>query len=186
MLKYSFNQLASKNEQITPIDEDVTFANDFFVRAKDLLITVNSAHVAGNLVYDKPFVFAQLEVKAEVVAPSSRSLKEVKLPLNFKFMESYTKETPTEEDFETLGTIMELTEDEIDLQTAVEDNILLNLPIQILTEEEAQNDEMPSGQDWQVISETAYQEMQKDKKKDTANSPFAKLEGLFDEDDKQD
>lgn len=184
MLKYSFNQLASKSSQITDVDEDVKFDNNFFIRAQDLLIDVKSAHVNGTLAYDAPYVFAQLHVTANVVAPSTRSLKKVDVPIDFKFTEAYTKDHPTEEDFESLGTIIEITSDEIDLQTAVEDNILLNMPIQILTDEEKEHDVMPSGQDWQVISENDYQKSLDDKK--VENSPFSKLQNMFDDDQKTD
>ena len=44
----------------------------------------------------------------------------------------------------------------IDLDESVEDNILLSIPIQVLTEEEQNSQEMPSGNDWEVISEEAY------------------------------
>ena len=46
----------------------------------------------------------------------------------------------------------------IDLDESVEDNILLSIPIQVLTEEEQNSQEMPSGNDWEVISEEAYLE----------------------------
>lgn len=182
MLNYSFNQLAQKSTPIENVDTDVEFKDDFFIRSKDLLIDVKSAHVDGTLAYDDPYVFAQLHVVAVVVAPSSRSLEKVEVPIDFKFTEAYTKEHPSEEDFESLGTIIEISDDNIDLQTAVEDNILLNMPIQILTEEERIHDVMPSGQDWAVVSENDYQKAAEEKKAE--NSPFSDLKNLFNDDQK--
>lgn len=121
MLKISFNQLADKNSQLTELDELATFGQEFYDRAGDLIIEVKKAVVTGQLVYDKPFVLAQLRVEADIVVPSSRSLAPVELHQDFKFLEGYTKEVPSEEDQEAIDTIIEIEGDTIDLQTAVED-----------------------------------------------------------------
>ncbi|MEL1196479.1 hypothetical protein AADX85_15550, partial [Staphylococcus epidermidis] len=47
-----------------------------------------------------------------------------------------------------------------ELQVAVEDHILLHIPSHILTPEEEQDDVMPAGQSWSVISEEAYAKQQ--------------------------
>lgn len=181
MLKYSFNQLADKNEQLTQVDEMMTFGPEFYERGQELITEVKSAHVTGQLVYDAPFVIAQLHVVTDIIAPSSRSLAPVELKQDFKFLEGYTKEQPSAEDAEAIDPIIELEDDEIDLQTAVEDNILLNIPMVVLTEAEKEKNEMPKGQDWEVISQTEYQERAQET---SVNPEFAKLKDLFDKEDK--
>ena len=68
---------------------------------------------------------------------------------------------------------------EINIAESVADNILMNIPLKILTAEEEAGQGFLSGQDWQVMTEeefAAVQEAQKEK-----NNPFAGLQGLFDE-----
>jgi len=68
---------------------------------------------------------------------------------------------------------------EINIAESVADNILMNIPLKILTAEEEAGQGFLSGQDWQVMTEeefAAAQEAQKEK-----NNPFAGLQGLFDE-----
>ena len=70
---------------------------------------------------------------------------------------------------------------EIDLAESVSDNILLNIPIKVLTAEEEAGQGFVSGNDWQIMSEEEYQAQQAVKKEE--NSPFAGLQGLFDGDE---
>ena len=58
------------------------------------------------------------------------------------------------------------------------DNILLNIPIKVLTAEEEAGQGFVSGNDWQIMTEEEYQAQQAVKKEE--NSPFAGLQGLFD------
>ena len=67
----------------------------------------------------------------------------------------------------------------IDLEESVIDNILLGIPMQVLSEEEQASAEMPSGNHWSVLTEEQYDVLQDEKKK--ANNPFASLGGLFDD-----
>lgn len=186
MLKYSFNQIADRKNPLLQVDEKVEFGSDFFTRAKDLILTVDEANVAGQIFYDEPFVFAQVHVIAEITVPSSRSLLPVPLKLDFKFLEAYTKDTPSQEDMEAIETIIELTDDEIDLQTAIEDHLLLHIPLQNLTDEEKERDIMPSGNDWEVVSESEFTAKKEEEQKERVNPAFAKLQGLFDDSNSSD
>ena len=70
--------------------------------------------------------------------------------------------------------------DLIDLTESVADNILLEIPLQVLTEEEKQTDVLPSGTAWQVLSEETYQQMQAEEEQVDKSTPFSQLDGLFD------
>ena len=70
---------------------------------------------------------------------------------------------------------------DIDLAESVADNILLNIPIKVLTAEEEAGQGFVSGNDWQIMTEDEYQAQQAVKKEE--NSPFAGLQGLFDGDE---
>ncbi|KIS12282.1 putative cytoplasmic protein [Streptococcus equi subsp. zooepidemicus SzAM60] len=75
--------------------------------------------------------------------------------------------------------VLVLSEDQLDLEESIIDNILLAIPLQVLTETEKESQTLPTGEDWAVLTEEQYQAQQKEKAKD--NSPFAGLQGLFDE-----
>ena len=71
-----------------------------------------------------------------------------------------------------------LDKDIISLDESVTDNILLEIPLQILAENE-EAEELPSGKFWSVLSEEDYAKQQEDKKEEK-KSPFDGLNGLFD------
>lgn len=70
----------------------------------------------------------------------------------------------------------------IDLAESVADNILLEIPLRVLTDEEKQSDELPSGSAWQVLSEDEYAALQAQPEAAELEkkSPFSQLDGLFD------
>ena len=84
---------------------------------------------------------------------------------------------------EEMDPIVKVEDNQIDLQTAIEDNILLNIPETILTDEEEKEDLYPKGSNWEVVSEQSFEEG----KKNQINPAFAKLKDLFaDQDDNGD
>ena len=78
---------------------------------------------------------------------------------------------------ENLALVLE--EDVIDLEESAIDNILLTIPMQVLSDEERQSDDMPSGQNWSVMTEEQYEALQDEKKKE--NNQFSALNGLFED-----
>ena len=67
----------------------------------------------------------------------------------------------------------------ISLDESVADNILLAIPLQILTKEEAESNQMPAGQDWEVISEDDFLQ-QKETAAPKIDPRLAKLSELLD------
>lgn len=181
MLNYSYSQIKNSRNPLTHIESDVELRPEFFERSKELLNAAKNVHVSGDLFYQEPFVTGNFTVEADVEAPSTRSLKPVKLHQKFNFTENYSDVKPTQEQLEEEDTIIKIEKDMIDLQTAVEDNLLLSLPSVILTDDEKENGDFPEGQNWKVISEEEYQEDQSNKE----NPAFAKLKDLFKDQDKK-
>ena len=103
-------------------------------------------------------------------------MQPVKYHEDFTFTENYLDRKPTKEELEDNDTIVKIENDVIDLQTAIEDNMLLNIPTTILTPEEKEKDIYPEGKGWEVVSESAFEEG----KKNQVNPAFAKLKVLFD------
>lgn len=176
MLELSFSRIRNSSEPLTHIERDVEMRPEFFKRSKDLLIDAKNIYVSGDLFYQEPFVTGNFHVTADLVVPSSRSLQSVKYHEDFTFTENYLDRKPTKEELEDNDTIVKIENDVIDLQTAIEDNMLLNIPTTILTPEEKEKDIYPEGKGWEVVSESAFEEG----KKNQVNPAFAKLKVLFD------
>ncbi|MGD6635032.1 YceD family protein, partial [Xanthomonas citri pv. citri] len=77
--------------------------------------------------------------------------------------------------------VLVVEDDHIVLDESVADNILLAIPIKVLTPEEEAGQELPSGQAWALMTEEDFQQKAQEKKE--ANSPFAQLQGLFGDED---
>ena len=176
MLELSFSRIQNSKEPLTHIERDLEMRPEFFKRSKDLLIDAKNVKVSGDLFYQEPFVTGSFHVAADLVVPSSRSLKPVNYHEDFTFTENYLDRKPTKEELEENDTIVQVENDQIDLQTAVEDNILLHIPTTILTLEEKEKNIFPEGQGWEVVSETSFEEG----KKNQVNPAFAKLKVLLD------
>lgn len=176
MLELSFSRIQNSKEPLTHIERDLEMRPEFFKRSKDLLIDAKNVKVSGDLFYQEPFVTGSFHVTADLVVPSSRSLKPVDYHEDFTFTENYLDRKPTKEELEENDTIVQVENDQIDLQTAVEDNILLHIPTTILTPEEKEKNIFPEGQGWEVVSEASFEEG----KKNQVNPAFAKLKVLFD------
>ena len=134
---------------------------------------LNIENIKGQFFYQDPFVTGNFEVEYDVIVPSTRSLKPVSIKDSFTFTENYAEVLPSED--EDAGTVILIENDIIDLQKAVEDNLLLNLPTSNLTDAEKENGEFPEGEGWTVISEENY----KNRPRNTINPQFDKLKNLF-------
>lgn len=181
MLTASFSQIENSSDPLKKIDTDVELKPEFFERGKELIIEAKNVHANIQLFYNEPYVVANFQVEADVVAPSTRSLKPVKLHEKFSFVENYSLTEPTQEELDDNGMIVKVDNDQIDLQTAIEDNILLHLPTTLLTKEERDDDVYPEGSGWNVISEDKYNEELSHRE----NPAFAKLKKLLPDEDKK-
>ncbi|BDP70475.1 hypothetical protein EfmAA94_16480 [Enterococcus faecium] len=88
-----------------------------------------------------------------MTVPSTRSLEPVELPMDFSVDEVFM----TEEQFQSRDE--QMSADEIlliegpllNLAESIEDNILLAIPMRVLTKEEEAATELPKGNDWEVM-----------------------------------
>lgn len=178
MFTINFSQVKNSKEPITSVKQEVQVRSEFLERSKNLVYEVKNVIVTGQLFYNSPYVTGDFRVKTKLVVPSSRSLAPVDFKQDFHFSENYTEDNVSKEKLdESEIPIVKVDDDRIDLQTAIEDNILLNIPITILTPEEEKEDIYPEGEGWSVISEETFDKS----KQDRVNPAFAKLKTLFDE-----
>lgn len=172
-------------------DAPVTFDETFDLKAElmsrdDQILDVAPVAVNGLLTVSRNEYLVHYQVNTVLTLPSSRSLEPVAWPMAFTVDELFM----TQEQFDNRS---ELIADEevliiegqtIDLKESVLDNILLEIPLQVLSEEEKRSNEMPSGDDWVVLSEDDFQHQQ-EAQEPTIDPRLAKLSELFNNDDQQ-
>lgn len=125
------------------------------------------------------YVTVKLEITGNLIVPSTRSLKPAEVAVSQSVTEVFmleSEEPEPEEEAET-PLVTYVVNNQIDLYNMVVDYILLAVPPQVLTAAEQKENAMPQGDDWQVISESDFQQIKQDSKK-LPNQEFNKLAAL--------
>ncbi|WP_318766356.1 YceD family protein [Lactiplantibacillus carotarum] len=183
-MKWTLSQLKSYRETPLQFDEALDLKHPLMTRYAEI-IDVQPVQVKGYVSYDKGSVLISATVTTTLTLPSSRSLTPVAVPLAFQMTEYYVPQGTDLSRFdEEEDTVIILPEDDIlDFDVAVEDNILIHIPMQILSEAELNGEPMPTGQGWEVLSEDDLADQAAELK--TVDPRLAKLKDLFpDQEDK--
>lgn len=163
----SFNVSLDIKEKLAERNKDVSDVKGIFVQ--------------GNVSYDDGLYLLNYTLDYTITLPSSRSM----LPVDVHQIEEVSEvfieavDIHAKEDLVRENLILVLEEDYIDLEESAIDNMLLTIPMQVLSEEEQNSDTMPSGNSWSVLTEEQYDALQDKKKKE--NNPFSALNGLFED-----
>lgn len=169
-----------KSPEGLPFDEKVSIL-EILKERYDQIIDINQVQARGQVSYDSGLYLLDYQLSYELTLPSSRSLEPVTLSFDYPVSETFIQETDVASQKELVeeNLVLILQGDSIDLDESVADNILLNIPLRILTPEEEAGEINLSGKDWEVLSEEDFAALQQEKKETT--NPFAQLDGLFDE-----
>ncbi|HFI0562845.1 TPA: DUF177 domain-containing protein [Streptococcus suis] len=144
------------------------------------VLGLSPVHVAGNVRFESGFFFLDYQMAYDITLASSRSLQPVLLHEVQEVNELFVANEAVlkEQDLIDEDMVLVVEDDHIVLEESVADNILLAIPIKVLTPEEEAGTDLPSGQAWALMTEEDFQQKAQEKKE--ANSPFAQLQGLFD------
>lgn len=93
------------------------------------------------------------KVKATMTVPSTRSLTPVKLDCDFDFTEFYVDSKAALSRYDATDVVIVADEGVVDLDKAVSDNLLLQIPMQVLSPDEKAAQSMPKGDGWEVTRE---------------------------------
>ena len=166
-------QEIKKNAGGLQFDQDFDFAQELQERNREVL-DIQNIVARGQAQYENGLYFLDYTLTYKITLASSRSMAPVDREEAYTVHEVFVQKDLLEDDL-----VLPFEGDSIDLAASVADNILLHIPLKVLTPEEEAGASMPTGNDWQVLTEEDYQKQQMEKKE--ANSPFASLQGLFDE-----
>ena len=174
-MKWSLLELNKYHETPLTFSETLNLKKEL-MRRDNQILDITPIKVDGLITVSKSDYLVHYTMKTTLTLPSSRSLEPVELPLDLVVDEVFM--TP-----EQLQMRTELISEEevlpIDLAESVADNILLAIPLQILTKEETESNQMPAGQDWEVISEEDFLQ-QKETAAPKIDPRLAKLSELLD------
>lgn len=169
-----------KNPEGLAFEQTFDLAAELRERNAEIL-GIKDVRAKGRAQYEDGLYFLDYDLSYTITLASSRSMEPVELaeayPVNEVFMEEGSQAS---HDLIDQDLVLPVEDGTIDLAESVADNILLHIPLKVLTAAEEAGAQLPTGQDWQVMTEEDYQASQAQKKAD--NSPFAGLQGLFDED----
>lgn len=181
-MKWSLNELQRYQDEPLQLDSTLDLSALLTERFPEDILAVKHVKISGYLSYDKADVMVTLKVETTITVPSSRSLRPVDLPLSFKYTEFYLGDAEHVKKYEDSDTVIVLDDDKmIDLDEAVAENIVLQIPMQVLSKEEQQSNEFPAGNGWEVISEEEYVANETEPKK--VDPRLAKLKELFPDQD---
>lgn len=145
------------------------------------ILDLTPIFVRGSVRFEAGFYFLDYDMSYTITLPSSRSLEPVEKAETVSVSEIFVADEALLMDNDvTDKDLVLIAEDEvIRLDDSIADNILLAIPLKILTPEEEANPTLLSGKDWTVLTENDFQKSQREKK--TASHPFAQLQALFDD-----
>mgnify|MGYP002600783192 FL=1 len=175
-----YTQEIRKNPEGLAFDQGLDLLKDLQKRNPEIL-DLKNVTATGRVVYDTGLYVLDYQLAYTIVLASSRSMEPVELQESYPVTEVFAEDVQSDADIEALeeDLILPIEGGKIDLSESVADNILLNIPLKVLTPEEEAGPGFIEGNDWKILSEEEYQAAQAIKKEE--NSPFAGLQGLFEE-----
>ena len=175
-----YTQEIRKNPEGLAFDQELELLKELQKRNPEIL-DLKNVTATGRVAYDTGLYILDYQLTYTIVLASSRSMEPVDLQESYPVTEVFAEDVQSDADIEALeeDLILPIEGGKIDLSESVADNILLNIPLKVLTPEEEDGQGFIEGNDWKILSEEEYQAAQAIKKEE--NSPFAGLQGLFDE-----
>lgn len=181
-MKWSLNELKKFQNQVIDFTDKINLKSEILSRNSEVL-DLSEVTIVGTITVNRFDYILSYEAAYQIVLPSTRSLEPVKINEVLKVDEVFMTEIQYQQSEVTENEeIFILEKDLIDLKESLADNILLNIPIQVLTAEEQEGAGFISGNNWEVLSEEEYLKRSIEEKKEN-NSPFSNLNQLFSEKD---
>lgn len=183
MLNWDVQDVRRYKDKPFEFEEKLDLTAELKKRSEDVL-DAEPVEVKGQLFNDNGLVISDVKVKTTLKVPSTRSLLPVELPLEIRINEAYNVDNVATEDLEDYNVVIPVDEEDptVNVYESVIDNILLSIPQKVLTKKEAEENIMPSGKNWEVISEDDFK---KQKEEEHVNPEFAKLKDLFKNNDEK-
>lgn len=184
-MKWTLKEIQEHRGEPLQFDETVNCEASLMKRDREIL-AVSDIKATGFLLYENRSVLANFQIDYTITLPSSRSLEPVELKVTVPIFETYVEdESSFDVSEESVDVIIPIENNEVDLTPAIEDMILLNIPVQVFTEEELSSEEMPKGANWSVVSEDDYQQKRAQEKEGQVDPRLADLKALLEDEENE-
>lgn len=181
-MKWSLSELHRYSREPLHIDSTFDLKAPLTTRFPEAILDVTGVRAQGDVTYHNGDATMVVRVQTKLTVPSTRSLTEVELPLDFTFVENYTANPDHRAlyDDDELVFVLENDQTMIDFDNALVENIYEQIPTKVLSAQEKAGQTFPAGKGWQVIDEQTHTEQ----KNQSVDPRLAKLKQLFpDQDD---
>ncbi|MGM0844487.1 MAG: YceD family protein [Bacillota bacterium] len=173
-MKWSIIQLQKYRDKGMPLDETVDASE---VKALDPQIRdVSPIHVTGRADISSDKVTFHLHIEGQLVLPCSRTLEDVYFPVDINTVETYLLKANEHDQYEE-EEVHRIQGEVIDLMPAINELLVLEIPMQVFSEKAKDDENLPSGKNWEVITEeqAIQAEEEEEKKVDPRLAGLAKL-----------
>ncbi|RLQ95847.1 YceD family protein [Falsibacillus albus] len=163
-MKWSTIQLQKFRDKGLHIDENVHMAEQL-QKMDPQIRDASPIHIKGRADISSEKVTFHLSIDGTIVLPCSRTLVDVDYPIDIQTTETFLLKPS---DYERQGDeeLHPIEGEMIDLNPIIQEIILLEVPMQVFSEEARDDQNLPSGNDWEVLTEEqAFQEEVEDEKK---------------------
>jgi uncharacterized protein len=148
-LNWTLNQLQKYRNKEFIIDEIIRV--DEIKQVDPTIREVSPMHITGRGDIDSTKVTFHFKLEGHLILPCSRTLVDVKLPINVDTTETFLLQGSV---YETGEETYQVKGDVIDLMPIISEILLLEVPMQVFCDDVDSDEAAPqSGKDWEVISE---------------------------------
>lgn len=175
MMKWSLSQLKKYRNEPFKINEQVDLTEYLKANNQDVR-GASPVTVQGGLEMQGNDVVASLNISGSLVLPCARTLVDVVWSYEIHSIETFvtSKEDLQDESFH----LME--KDTVDLTPVVEELLLVEIPMQVFSDEVTGSEELPQGKDWELKTEDDFVQ-EEALKKPKVDPRLAGLADFFDE-----
>lgn len=146
-LKWTLSQLQKYRNKDFLIDD--TIRVDEIIETDPSIREVSPMHITGRGDIDSTKVTFHLKIEGYLILPCSRTLVDVKLPINVETTETFLLQGS---EYETEEEVYQVKGEVIDLMPVIREILLLEVPMQVFCEDVNHEDAAPqSGKDWEVV-----------------------------------
>lgn len=179
-MKWTLREIREYPEDIMPFDVKLSIEEEL-IKKEPSIISVEEVQVQGYLSPINEAIVLHGDIKAKLTLPSSRSLNPVEVVLHLPVKERYVTPEDDVQDDDSDEITLVLEHDYVDLDNAVIDSIVVNIPQRVLAPGE-DDAHLPTGKDWEVLTEDQFVERTHEKKANTIDPRFEALKTLLPED----
>lgn|SRR5699024_7576482 len=176
MMKFSYTELKKQATDEPYYFDDSLDVSSLAKSENNDIKQIDPVSVKGFVTFDKNELLFSFTISGEMILPCARTLVDVPYSFSIEATEVFTTQTQAEQSSDDME-IHQITEDIFDLSPYIKENIILNMPYRVFSDEKV----LDKGSGWDFYQEDAYEE----KENDTIDPRLAKLQQLLDQNDEK-